>query len=131
MTNTSVFRLLQISDSAFPRGSFAQSLGLETYVHEGVIADKDSLAEFIENILTRSTATLDGVYLREAWGLSDRDDLDGLMEIDRAFSAARPVASLRVRIFWRYMPIRRRSLPVSPIRSGTGTPLSLWRKGES
>ena len=95
MTDKSLFRLLQISDSAFPRGAFAHSLGLETYVQEGTISDADSLAEFIENILSASVATLDGVYLREAWNYSEREALAGLMALDMALSAARPVASLR------------------------------------
>lgn len=95
MTSKSLFRLLQISDSAFPRGAFAHSLGLETYVQEGIIFDADSLAEFIENVLSANVATLDGVYLREAWNFSKREDLAGLIGLDSSFSAARPVASLR------------------------------------
>jgi urease accessory protein len=95
MTNTSTFRLLQISDSAFPRGAFAHSLGLETYVQEEIISDADSLAEFIENVLSASVASLDGVYLREAWNFSERENLAELMALDSSFSAARPVASLR------------------------------------
>ncbi len=95
MTDKSLFRLLQISDSAFPRGAFAHSLGLETYVQEETISDADSLTEFIGNILSCSVATLEGVYLREAWNFSEREDLVGLMALDLAFSAARPVASLR------------------------------------
>lgn len=95
MTDKSLFRLLQISDSAFPRGAFAHSMGLETYVQEGTISDADSLAEFIENVLSASVATLDGVYLREAWNYSEREALAGLMALDMALSAARPVASLR------------------------------------
>ncbi len=95
MSEASVFRLLQISDSAFPRGAFAHSLGLETYVQEEKITDAASLAEFIENILIGSTATLDGVYLREAWGCAERGDLEASMELDASLSAAKPVASLR------------------------------------
>jgi urease accessory protein len=95
MKTGSVYRLLQISDSAFPRGAFAHSLGLESYVHEGAVTDADSLAEFIENVLLESAAPLDGVYLREAWRFAEKEDLEGLMALDRDFSAARPVAPLR------------------------------------
>ncbi|MBT3351859.1 MAG: urease accessory protein UreF [Nitrospinaceae bacterium] len=95
MTSNTLFRLLQISDSAFPRGAFAHSLGLETFVQEEKISNADSLAEFIGNVLSASVATLDGVYLREAWNFSKNKDLEGLMAIDSSFSAARPVASLR------------------------------------
>ena len=135
VSDVSAWRLLQISDSAFPRGSFAHSLGLESYVAEGAVTDADSLREFIENVLLESTGPLDGPYLREAHSCaagsdgagsdradSDRADSDGassngassngassngagsceqsegmdrLQALDRAFSAAKPVAPLR------------------------------------
>lgn len=118
--DVSTWRLFQISDSAFPRGSFAHSLGLESYVAEGAVTDADSLREFIENVLLESTGPLDGPYLREAHSCtagsdgvdSDGVDSDGassngassceqgegmdrLQALDRAFSAAKPVAPLR------------------------------------
>ncbi len=95
MAVSSVYRLLQISDSAFPKGSFAHSYGLEAYVQEGTVTDAVSLAELIENILLNSTAPLEGVYLREAWKLADSNDMDGLIGLARSLSAAMPVKSLR------------------------------------
>lgn len=99
------WRFLQISDSAFPRGSFAHSLGLESYVAEGAVTDADSLREFIENVLLESTGPLDGPYLREAHSCAAGSDgagsceqsegMDRLQALDRAFSAAKPVAPLR------------------------------------
>lgn len=123
--DSATWRLLQISDSAFPRGSFAHSLGLESYVAEGALTDADSLREFTENVLLESTGPLDGPYLREAHSCAAGSDgagsdsggsdgtgsdgagsdgtgsceqsegMDRLRVLDRAFSAAKPVAPLR------------------------------------
>ena len=91
----SAYRLLQISDSAFPRGAFAHSCGLETYVAEGAIAKASELEEFIASVLRHGAATLDGVYLREAYLAKEVDDLPRVMALDAAYDAARPVKSLR------------------------------------
>ncbi len=95
MTFPSIYRLLQISDSAFPRGSFAHSYGLETYVQEGTVTDAASLAELVESVLLNSKGPLEGVYLREAWKSANSNDMEGLMGLDRSLSAAMPVKSLR------------------------------------
>lgn len=91
----SAYRLLQISDSAFPRGAFAHSYGLETYVAEGRVASAAELEEFIASVLRHGAATLDGVYLREAFLAKQVDDLPRVMALDDAYDAARPVKSLR------------------------------------
>ncbi len=91
----SAYRLLQISDSAFPRGAFAHSYGLETYVAEGAIASAGELEEFIASVLRHGVATLDGVYLREAFLAKGEDDLPKILALDAAYDAARPVKSLR------------------------------------
>lgn len=95
MTAPSLYRLLQISDSAFPRGAFAHSYGLETYVQEGTVTDAASLAEFVESVLLNNAGPLEGVYLREAWECSKNADWNRLKELECALSAAKPVASLR------------------------------------
>lgn len=91
----SVYRLLQISDSAFPRGAFAHSCGLETYVQEGRIVSAGALEEFIASVLRHGVATLDGVYLREAFAAKREGALDRVVGLDRAYAAARPVRPLR------------------------------------
>ena len=91
----SVYRLLQISDSAFPRGAFAHSCGLETYVQQERVVSAGALEEFIASVLRHGVATLDGVYLREAFAAKREGALDRVVGLDRAYAAARPVRSLR------------------------------------
>lgn len=95
MKTSSIFRLLQISDSAFPRGAFAHSFGLETFVQEGAVDGAEPLREWLENLLLHGVGPLEGVYLREAHRLAAEGDLAGLVGLDGALSAAKPVASLR------------------------------------
>ena len=89
------YRLLQISDSAFPRGAFAHSHGLETYVAEGRIVSAAALEEFIASVLRHGVATLDGVYLREAFLAKKEKNLPRVVVLDTLYDAARPVRSLR------------------------------------
>ena len=93
----SAYRLLQISDSAFPRGAFAHSYGLETYVAEGAITSAGELEEFIASLLRHGVATLDGVYLREAFQAKAGDDLPKILALDAAYGrrAAREIAARR------------------------------------
>lgn len=93
--DSAAFRLLQLSDSAFPRGSFAHSLGLESYVAEGTVAGAGALEEFIGSALASSLAPLDGVYLREAHRAAAEGRLEDILALDRALSAAKPVRPLR------------------------------------
>ena len=59
------------------------------------MTDARSLREFAENVLLHSTGPLDGPYLREAHSCAQHEEMDRLRALDRAFSAAKPVASLR------------------------------------
>ena len=49
MTSNTLFRLLQISDSAFPRGAFAHSLGLETFVQEEKISNAEEKLDALDS----------------------------------------------------------------------------------
>ena len=47
MLRTNIFNLLnllQISDSNFPTGSFSHSFGLETFIQEGQVTNKDGFS---------------------------------------------------------------------------------------
>ena len=95
MCPNSIYKLLQISDTAFPRGSFAHSLGLETYVSNNKIIDSGSLCRLIENLLKHSVGTLDAIYLKESYKFAKKNDLDKIIVLDIELNATKPVASLR------------------------------------
>jgi urease accessory protein len=64
LTDQSLLRLLQLTDSTFPTGSFAHSFGLETYIARGSIRTAAALEEYIANILLHAVAPSDGVACR-------------------------------------------------------------------
>ena len=58
-------RLLQMSDSTLPIGSFSFSNGVESAVQTGIIWDPESLHTFVELVL-RQSARMDGIALLHA-----------------------------------------------------------------
>ncbi|MBA2346414.1 MAG: urease accessory protein UreF [Rubrobacter sp.] len=91
MRNRVLLLLLQISDSAFPTGSFSHSLGLEAFAGAGELRDAADL-ERVVTLHLRSMATSDCVALRAAYG---EDDLDLLFHIDRQLAATKLTRELR------------------------------------
>ena len=76
-------RLLQMSDSAFPVGTFSFSNGLETAAHTGVVHDADTLEAYTRTMAWQA-ATTDGVAALSAWRATDREDAAALADADRA-----------------------------------------------
>lgn len=99
-TLLSLFRLSQISDSAFPVGSFSFSLGLEAAVAEGIVEDEASLESFTRGALY-AAAESDGVALLEAFRATKEGNYERLWEADRrvyAFKTAEENRKMCVRM---------------------------------
>ena len=68
---------LQLADSAFPSGAFAQSFGLETAIAAGRVCDEATLERWLASYLLDGLATLDGaaivLYLRDGSAIEDLD----------------------------------------------------------
>ncbi|MCA1716083.1 MAG: urease accessory protein UreF [Actinobacteria bacterium] len=88
--NTSLLRLLQLSDTAFPTGSFAHSMGLEAFAGTGRLRSAEDL-ERLAGIYLNSLSTSDCVALRAAYAAR----LDEVVEIDRLLSATKLTRELR------------------------------------
>ena len=77
-----LLRLLQVSDSAFPTGSFSHSMGLEAFAEAGELASAEDLRRLV-GLYLRAMATSDCVALRASWGAG----LEGLIHTDHLLSA--------------------------------------------
>jgi urease accessory protein len=66
MTNQ-LFYLLQICDSNFPSGTFSHSFGLETYMQEEKIVDKDTFLFALKQFLKSQWVYTDGLACRLAY----------------------------------------------------------------
>lgn len=85
---------MQFNDGLFPSGAFAHSLGLESYVAEGVIPDAGSVASFVRAHLFSLTATSDAPALRQARRLGAQGNLPDLIALDEELDALKKVPEL-------------------------------------
>jgi urease accessory protein len=77
--------LLTWMSPAFPTGAFAYSQGLEWAIDEGRVTDRESLLQWIRDILTRGGGWNDAVIFARCW----EDDASALNELALAMSSSR------------------------------------------
>lgn len=85
-----LLRLLQVSDSAFPTGSFSHSMGLEAFAEAGELRDAEDL-ERVVGLHLSTLATSDCVALRASYGA----ELEELFRMDRLLTATKLPRELR------------------------------------
>lgn len=88
VSGEAVLRLLLLTDSALPVGSFSHSYGLETYVAAGV-RTAARVRELLEVVLTEGLARADGPALVLAHRAATAGDLAALLELDELAGALR------------------------------------------
>lgn len=86
----SILRLLQISDSAFPTGSFSHSMALEAFAEAGELRDAGDL-ERVVGLHLSALATSDCVALRACYGAG----LEELFRVDGLLTATKLPRELR------------------------------------
>lgn len=79
---TTLMRLLEFTDSAFPVGTFSFSNGLETAAETGLVHDAATLEEYTHDI-ARQAAFTDGVAALHAFRSYRLGDYDGILDADR------------------------------------------------
>jgi urease accessory protein len=94
-SQSNLFRLFQITDSFFPSGSFAYSRGLETYVNEGIIRDRDGLEKFLKAYLTGLVAKGDALFVKLSWEAAGREELSTILRLDKLTHSMRLAKELR------------------------------------
>jgi urease accessory protein len=87
--------LLQVSDSAFPTGSYAHSLGFEQMVRLGRVHDADSMRSYIEGHIWPALIHFELPVVRLAQEAARRDDLEELVALDEILDAAKSARELR------------------------------------
>jgi urease accessory protein len=95
MTN-SLFPLLQFSDSNFPSGAFSHSFGLETYIQEQVITDKESFAKALSVYVQKQLVFADGLACRLAYEALERNEGKELLELDHILYASSLAEEMRL-----------------------------------
>lgn len=85
-TLSTLFRLLQLSDSALPVGGFTFSNTLESAISEGVVCGQESLHEYCATLL-HTYATTDGIAALNAFRAAYKGDFVRVKEIDAQLTA--------------------------------------------
>jgi urease accessory protein len=94
LTDRSLLRLLQLTDTAFPTGAFAHSFGLETYVARGIVGTAAALETFIANTLLHAVTPSDGVAcIAVARAGADWEDV--VQRLDHRLTAMKTVSEFR------------------------------------
>ena len=87
--------LLQISDAAFPTGSYAHSFGLEELVRQGQVHDEPSLRAFLHEHAIPGLTHVDLPLVREARAAAMAGNHADLLAVDQVAAALRVPRELR------------------------------------
>ncbi|WP_164778260.1 urease accessory protein UreF [Mesorhizobium sp. M7A.F.Ca.US.006.01.1.1] len=83
-SNIALLRLMAWLSPAFPVGGFSYSHGLERAVHDGLVADAGSLADWLETLVEIGSGWNDAMLFAESWrrarGTGDLDEVAALAE---------------------------------------------------
>lgn len=83
--------LLQFADSALPTGAFSQSYGLETYITEGVVHDRDTFAAWLDAYVRDQLAHTDALAAHLVAATSGEDTVWLVDQLLHAQALAREV----------------------------------------
>jgi len=82
-----LFHLLQLCDSNFPSGAFSHSFGLETYIQEDKIGNKDTFLNALKQYIVTQFVFTDGLACKMAYEAMNVNDLDVVWELDQELYA--------------------------------------------
>lgn len=86
MTNQ-LFHLLQICDSNFPSGAFSHSFGLETFIQEEKVVDKETFLFALKKFLQTQYIYTDGLACRLTYESLKMNSLEKVWQLDRELFA--------------------------------------------
>jgi urease accessory protein len=87
ITGNRLLSLLQLCDSNFPSGAFSHSFGLETYIQDGRVKDKETFARWLQAYLDNQLVYVDGLACRLAYEAIEQNRIDELWWLDRTITA--------------------------------------------
>lgn len=96
MDSLGLYRLLTWSSPSFPVGAYAYSHGVEYAVEIGLVTDRESLQDWIKDIVSFGSGRVDASLFCEAYraAISTDDAFDRLIEITELSSALQATSEL-------------------------------------
>lgn len=86
MTNQ-LFHLLQICDSNFPSGAFSHSFGIETYIQENKIFNKETFLTALKQFLQTQFVYTDGLACKLVYESIKRNSIESVWRVDQELFA--------------------------------------------
>lgn len=83
MMNHYILTLFQLCDSNLPTGAFSHSFGLETYIQEGRVYNKETFSQWLEVYLNEQLLYNDGLACRSVYEALEKEDLESIWNWDR------------------------------------------------
>ncbi|MCR8659798.1 urease accessory protein UreF [Paenibacillus endoradicis] len=85
-TNSSLLSLLQWCDSSLPTGAFSHSFGLETYVQDEKVLNKQTFLEWLQIYVREQLVYTDGLASRLTYEALEKDDMELIWSLDAKIS---------------------------------------------
>lgn len=95
MNSSWLLHLLQLSDPTLPIGSFSHSMGLETYVQQGIVHDKKTALDFIHGQLAHNLFFTDAAFVSLAFDAAASKDENALWGLDEECTAVKLSREMR------------------------------------
>lgn len=86
MTNP-VLSLFQLCDSNFPTGAFSHSFGLESYIQEEKVRDKETFSQWLHVYLHEQLVYSDGLACKLVYEALENNDLEEVWHLDKMLIA--------------------------------------------
>ena len=80
-------RFVQILDGVFPSGAFVHSFGLEPHIVLGFVKDRESLKQYLENIICDQYQKLEFVAVKKVYKLLEENKLNFIIKEDIKYSS--------------------------------------------
>ncbi len=88
-------RLLHLADPTLPIGGYTHSNGLETYVQQGLVSDKESADQYVRHNLWYNLKYNDAALMKLAYDATVLHDITTLRELDQECNALKAPREIR------------------------------------